>query len=178
MTPTLSPSPFAVRPRSAGWHPWADVWFQSDLVGVSVTLACCGVLAVSFGLYLIVDMWAGLFIGQLLFPLALLGSLGFLLRCGRQRETTAGIRMSSCRCLLTLPNGQPAAVVHLRRRFAGLYLLTPEAADHVAMRGELHSTRNGPCPPVGHISLPGGVRSVWTCQFTCQVVWFGEIGCL
>ncbi len=61
----------------------------------------------SFGLYLVIDRSAGLVIGQLLFPLALLGPLGFMLRFGREGETTDGIRVSAVageRWLLVLAN--------------------------------------------------------------------------
>jgi hypothetical protein len=136
MTPTLAPPPFAVRPLSAAGYPWADVWLRSDLVGVSVTLVFCGVLAVSFGLYLVVDMWAGLFVGQLLFPLALLGPLGFLFRCGRQRETTAGIQVAPAgahRRVLVLANGglehaeARAELLQLAANAEGAMIIAPVA---------------------------------------------------
>src|SRR5260221_1864274 len=94
MSSTLSPSLSAARPSSAARRRWADAWLQSDLVGVPVTLAFCGVIVISAGLYLVVGKWAGLFIGKLFFPLALLGLLGLLLRWGRQGETTEGIQVA------------------------------------------------------------------------------------
>ena len=101
MLSTTSPS------RSAACHRWADTWFQSDLVGIPVTLAVSGVIVISVGLYLVVGKWAGLFIGKLFFPLALLGLLWLLLRWGRQGETTEGIeaaRASAHRRMLVLAN--------------------------------------------------------------------------
>ena len=94
MSSTLSPSLSAARPLSAARRRWADAWFQSDLVGVPVTLAFSGVIVISAGLYLVIGKWAGVFIGKLFFPLALLGLLGLLLRWGRQGETTEGIQVA------------------------------------------------------------------------------------
>jgi hypothetical protein len=93
--------------RSAGRGRWVDAWFRSDLVGIPVTLAVSGVIATSVGLYLVVGDWAGLFIGKLFFPLALLGLLGLLLRWGHLGETTEGVRAATAsahRRVLVLAN--------------------------------------------------------------------------
>jgi hypothetical protein len=74
---------------------WLDAWVHSDLVGIPFTLAIVGVLAASVALYLVVGKWWGLFIGKLLFILALGGLLGLvLLLRGRRGETTEGVSMA------------------------------------------------------------------------------------
>ncbi len=91
-----------------------------------MTLAFSGVVAISFGLFLVIDKSAGLFMGQLLFPLALLGPLGLLLRCGRQAETANGIHVAALapqRRVLVLAN---AGLVHPQGR-ADLFRIAASA---------------------------------------------------
>jgi hypothetical protein len=71
---------------------WAHPWLHSDLVGIPVTLAVFGIIASSVALYLVIGKVAGLFVGKLLFILALGGLLGLILLLeGRHGETTAGV---------------------------------------------------------------------------------------
>ena len=95
MSSTLSPPPSTPLPLPAARRPWADTWLQSDLVGVPVTLAFSGAIAISFGLYLVLDKSVGLFMGQLLFPLALLTPVALLLHCGREPEPNDGIHIAA-----------------------------------------------------------------------------------
>jgi hypothetical protein len=62
------------------------------LIGIPVTLAAFAIIVISFAVYLVIGRVGGLFVGKLLFVLALGGLLGlFLLLEGRRGETTAGI---------------------------------------------------------------------------------------
>jgi hypothetical protein len=71
---------------------WAYAWLHSDLVGIPVTLAAFGLIAASVALYLVIGKVAGLFVGKLLFILALGGLLGLILLLeGRRGETTVGV---------------------------------------------------------------------------------------
>lgn len=109
MSSIMSPPRSTTRPLSGARQRWVDAWLRSDLVGVPLTLTLCGILAISFGLYLVIDKLAGLFIGQLLFPLALLGPLGLMLRYGREGETTDGIHVAAVatrRRVLVLANAR------------------------------------------------------------------------
>jgi hypothetical protein len=66
-----------------------DAWLHSDLIGIPFTLALVGIFVISVGLYLVIGKVAGLFVGKLLFPLALGGLLGLVLLLeGRRGETT------------------------------------------------------------------------------------------
>ncbi len=87
MSSTLSPPPSTTRPPSSARHPWADAWLRSDLVGVPVTLALSGVVAISFGLYLVIDQSAGLFIGPAPLPA----------RAPRATRAPASVRASKAR---------------------------------------------------------------------------------
>jgi nucleotide-binding universal stress UspA family protein len=71
---------------------WLDAWLHSDLVGIPLTLAVVLIVAVSFALYLVLGNVGGLFVGKLLFILALAGLFGliFLLN-GRRGDTTEGL---------------------------------------------------------------------------------------
>ncbi len=73
-----------------------DVWLHSDLIGIPFTLAVVGIIAVSVGLYLVIGKVGGLFVGKLLFVLALGGLLGLILLLeGRHGETTEGVSKPS-----------------------------------------------------------------------------------
>jgi hypothetical protein len=66
---------------------WANGWLHSDLIGIPVTLAGVGIVAISLALYLVIGRVAGLFVGKLVFVLAFGGLLGLILLLeGRQRE--------------------------------------------------------------------------------------------
>ena len=111
----------SIASRSAAAR-WADAWLHSDLVGIPVTLALSGIIAVSVALYLVIGKWAGLFVGKLFFPLALVGLLVLLVRWGRRNVTTDGIQAAPAtapRRLLVLANSgleQPALVAEVSRR--------------------------------------------------------------
>ena len=71
---------------------WGWAWLHTDLIGIPVTLAALAIIVISVGLYLVTGRVAGLFVGKLLFILALGGLLGLILRIdGRQAETTEGL---------------------------------------------------------------------------------------
>ena len=71
---------------------WRYAWLHTDLIGIPVTLAAFAIIVISAGLYLVTGRVAGLFVGKLLFILALGGLLGLILRIdGRQGETTEGL---------------------------------------------------------------------------------------
>jgi hypothetical protein len=87
---------------------WLDAWLHSDLVGIPFTLAAVLLLAVSGALYLVIGKVAGLFVGKLVFILALGALLGLavLLR-GRRGETTEGMSKApadGARRLLVIAN--------------------------------------------------------------------------
>lgn len=106
--------------RSAAGR-WADAWLHSDLVGIPVTLAISGIIAVSVGLYLVIGRWAGLFVGKLFFPLALAGLLVLLVRWGRPDVSTDGIQAAAAtapRRVLVLANSgldQPSLLADICR---------------------------------------------------------------
>ncbi len=110
----------SIASRSAAGR-WADAWLHSDLVGIPVTLALCGVIAVSVAPYLVIGKWAGVFVGKLFFPLALVGLLVLLVRWGRLEVTTDGIQAApaaASRRVLVLANSgleQPALVAEVSR---------------------------------------------------------------
>lgn len=80
------------RPATSRVKRWLDAWLHSELIGIPVTLAAFAIIVISFALYLVIGRVGGLFVGKLLFVLALGGLLGmFLLLEGRRGETTAGI---------------------------------------------------------------------------------------
>ena len=71
---------------------WGYAWVHSDLIGIPFTLAVFAIIVISVGLYLVTGKVAGLFVGKLLFILALGGLLGLvLLLDGRRGETTDGV---------------------------------------------------------------------------------------
>jgi hypothetical protein len=71
---------------------WTDTWLHSDLIGIPVTLAGFAIIAISFALYLLIGNVGGLFVGKLLFIVALGGLLGLILLLeGRHGQSTAGI---------------------------------------------------------------------------------------
>jgi hypothetical protein len=71
---------------------WGYAWLHTDLIGIPFTLAVFAIIVISVGLYLVTGKVAGLFIGKLLFILALGGLLGLvLLLDGRRGETTDGV---------------------------------------------------------------------------------------
>jgi len=115
---------FSISSRSAAGR-WADAWLHSDLVGIPVTLALSGIIAVSVALYLVIGKWAGLFVGKLFFPLALAGLLALLVRWGRPDVTTDGIQAAAAtapRRVLVLANSgleQPALVAEICRSAGG-----------------------------------------------------------
>jgi len=100
---------------------WADVWLYSDLVGIPATLAVSGIIAVSVAMYLVIGKWAGLFVGKLFFPLALVGLLWLVVRWTRIGETTDGIQPAPAtapRRVLVLANSgleQPALLADVYR---------------------------------------------------------------
>jgi hypothetical protein len=106
---------FATPSRSVAHRQWADAWFHSDLVGIPVSLALVGVIALSVGPYLVVGELAGLVIGKTFFALALLGLLGLLIRWGRRGDKAEAIQLApgaGHRRLLVLANAgleDPAA---------------------------------------------------------------------
>ncbi len=68
---------------------WAHAWLHSDLIGIPLTLAVFGIIVVSVGLYRALGNVGGLFVGKLLFILALGGLLSLILLLeGRRKETT------------------------------------------------------------------------------------------
>jgi hypothetical protein len=78
-------------PSTSTLRRWAHGWLHSDLVGIPVTLAAFAIIAGSVGLYLVIGKWAGLFVGKLLFILAIGGLFGLILLLeGRQGETKEG----------------------------------------------------------------------------------------
>jgi hypothetical protein len=113
----------SISSRSAAGQ-WADAWLHSDLVGIPVTLALSGIIAVSVALYLVIGKWAGLFVGKLFFPLALAGLLVLLVRWSRPDVTTdeiqavAAAAATAPRRVLVLANSgleQPALVAEVCR---------------------------------------------------------------
>ncbi len=110
----------SISSRSAAGR-WADAWIHSDLVGIPVTLALSGIIAVSVAPYLVIGKWAALFVGKLFFPLALVGLLVLLVRWGRPDVTTDGIQVAPAtapRRVLVLANSgleQPALVAEVCR---------------------------------------------------------------
>jgi hypothetical protein len=111
---------FTISSRTAASR-WADAWLHSDLVGIPVTLAISGIIAVGVAPYLVIGNWAGLFVGKLFFPLALVGLIGLMARWGRRCEPTDGILAASAtapRRVLVLANSgldQPALLADLCR---------------------------------------------------------------
>lgn len=68
---------------------WAHAWLHSDLVGIPLTLAVFGIIVISVGLYQVLGNVGGLFVGKLVFILALGGLLSLILLLeGRRGETT------------------------------------------------------------------------------------------
>ena len=127
----------SISARSAAGR-WADAWLHSDLVGIPVTLALSGIIAVSVALYLVIGKWAGLFVGKLFFPLALAGLLVLLVRWSRPDVTTDGIQAApatALRRVLVLANSgleQPALVAEVcgpaARGKAQAMIIAPVAA--------------------------------------------------
>jgi hypothetical protein len=77
---------------------WGYAWVHSDLIGIPFTLAVFAIIVISVGLYLVTGKVAGLFVGKLLFILALGGLLGLvLLLDGRRGETTDGVSRAPAR---------------------------------------------------------------------------------
>ena len=74
--------------KSARIRRWLDGWLHSDLVGIPFTLAVVAIVVMSGALYLVVGKVAGLFVGKLLFILALGGLLGLILLRARRGEST------------------------------------------------------------------------------------------
>lgn len=71
---------------------WLDSWIHSELIAIPVSLAVSAIVAVSFALYLLLGNVGGLFVGKLLFIVALGGLMGLLLLLnGRRGETTEGL---------------------------------------------------------------------------------------
>ena len=143
-------------PSAAGR--WADSWLHSDLVGIPVTLAISGVIAVSVSMYLVIGKWAGLFVGKLFFPLALIGLVGLMIRWGRSGLATDGISavpVTAPRRVLVLANSgldQPALVAEVCRSAsrgpAQAMIIAPVAAAswlHALaddVDAELHAAQN------------------------------------
>ena len=72
---------------------WVHGWLHSDLVGIPVTLAAFGIIAASAAPYLVIGRWAGLFVGKLLFILALGGLFALILLLeGRRGESTEAVQ--------------------------------------------------------------------------------------
>src|SRR5260370_12039744 len=83
---------FSMSPSTSTLRRWAHGWLHSDLIGIPVTLAAFAIIALSAALYLVIGKWAGLFVGKLLFILALGGLFGLiLLPEGRRGETTDAV---------------------------------------------------------------------------------------
>ncbi len=77
-------------------HKWIDAWLHSDLIGVPITLAAAGIAAISFGLFIVIGEGVGLFVGALLFILALGGLVGLIaLLEGRRGETTEALAIAA-----------------------------------------------------------------------------------
>lgn len=71
---------------------WGHAWLHSDLIGIPFTLAVFAIIVISVALYLVLGKVGGLFVGKLLFILALGGLLGLILMLeGRRGETTEGV---------------------------------------------------------------------------------------
>lgn len=118
---------------------WLDVWLHSDLIGIPFTLAVVAIIVVSVGLYLVLGKVGGLFVGKLLFILALGGLLGLILLLeGRRGETTEGVskpRPDAPRRVLVIANEglqNPALCAEVcdrgRERTAEALLVAPVVA--------------------------------------------------
>ena len=99
---------------------WAQAWLHSDLIGIPLTLAVFGIILVSVGLYRVLGNVGGLFVGKLLFILALGGLLSLILLLeGRRGETTEGmlrVAADAPRRVLVIANEglqNPAVCAHI-----------------------------------------------------------------
>jgi hypothetical protein len=102
---------------------WGRAWLHSDLIGIPFTLAVFAIIVISVGLYLVLGKVAGLFVGKLLFILALGGLLGLVLLLeGRRGETTEGVSK--------LPADAPRRVLVIANEGLQNLTLLAELCDH------------------------------------------------